>query len=197
MHNTQALSRHYRPAAKSNVVAEKAMTNTEDASGASTGFDHADFRRVLGHYPTGVCIVTASDDNGAVGLAVGSFTSVSLEPPLVAFFPDKRSSSWPRIEKIGKFCVNILASDQLELCKQFATSGGDKFAGVSHRISSNGSPILDGVVAWIDCALHAVHEAGDHYIVLGEVVALSVETPSEPLLFLKGQYGEFAKHKRT
>jgi flavin reductase (DIM6/NTAB) family NADH-FMN oxidoreductase RutF len=157
------------------------------------GFDNAEFRRVLGHYPTGVCIVTASDADGAAGLAVGSFTSVSLEPPLVAFFPDKRSSSWPRIDKIGKFCVNVLASDQQELCRQFASSGGDKFAGVSHRSSSNGSPILDGVVAWIDCTLHAVHEAGDHYIVLGEVVALSVETPSRPLLFFQGEYGEFSR----
>lgn len=156
-------------------------------------FDSATFRRVLGHYPTGVCVVTAVDQgDGPTGMVVGSFTSVSLDPPLVAFFPAKTSNSWPRIERAGKFCVNILASDQQLLCGQFAARGPDKFSGVSHRVSSNGSPILDGVVAWIDCTLEAVHEAGDHYIVLGRVVALEVESPGKPLLFFQGIYGEFA-----
>ncbi|MFP5435935.1 MAG: flavin reductase family protein, partial [Alphaproteobacteria bacterium] len=122
----------------------------------------------------------------------GSFTSVSLDPPLVAFFPAKSSSSWPRIEAVGKFCVNILASDQQPLCRQIAAPGPDKFAGIVHRVSANGSPILDDVVAWIDCALDAVHEAGDHYIVLGKVVALEVDRPERPLLFFQGSYGEFS-----
>lgn len=162
--------------------------------GSAVSFDNATFRRVLGHYPTGVCVVTSVDENGSpIGLVVGSFTSVSLDPPLVAFFPDKGSSTWPRIEKVGKFCVNVLASDQTAVCKQFAKSGADKFAGISHRTSSNGSPILDDVVAWIDCDLDKVHEAGDHFIVLGRVVALEVESPNKPLLFFQGSYGEFAK----
>ena len=127
-----------------------------------------------------------------VGMVVGSFTSVSLDPPLVAFFPAKSSSSWPRIEAVGKFCVNILASDQQPLCRQIAAPGPDKFAGIVHRVSANGSPILDDVVAWIDCALDAVHEAGDHYIVLGKVVALEVDRPERPLLFFQGSYGEFS-----
>lgn len=157
-------------------------------------FDSATFRRVLGHYPTGVCIVTAQGRDGQpVGMSVGSFTSVSLDPPLVAFFPDRRSSSWPRIEAAGRFCVNILGSDQLDLCARFAQRGADKFAGVSHRASANGSPILDGVVAWIDCDLHAVHEAGDHYITLGAVRGLEVESPGRPLLFFQGAYGEFSE----
>jgi 3-hydroxy-9,10-secoandrosta-1,3,5(10)-triene-9,17-dione monooxygenase reductase component len=159
----------------------------------STSFDNATFRRVLGHYPTGVCVVTAVEAGGApTGMVVGSFTSVSLEPPLVAFFPDRGSSSWPRIATVGKFCVNVLAADQEALCRQFATRGADKFAGVSHRHSANGSPILDGVVAWIDCNLDAVHEAGDHFIVLGRVVALEVEEPGAPLLFFQGNYGAFS-----
>jgi flavin reductase (DIM6/NTAB) family NADH-FMN oxidoreductase RutF len=157
----------------------------------SPTIDSATFRRVLGHYPTGVCIVTAMEEGRPAGMAVGTFTSVSLDPPLVAFFPDKRSSSWPRIERAGKFCVNVLASNQLDLCKQFSTSGGDKFAGITHRVSDNGSPILDGVVAWIDCDLHAVHEAGDHYIVLGRVRELEATNPGSPLLFFQGSYGEF------
>lgn len=160
---------------------------------SATMIDSATFRRVLGHYPTGVCVVTASAEDGApVGMVVGSFTSVSLDPPLVAFFPAKSSGSWPRIQQIGRFCVNVLASDQQPLCRQLAAAGPDKFAGVSHRVSDNGSPIIDNVVAWIDCSLHAVHEAGDHYIVLGEVVALEVERPDRPLLFFQGNYGEFS-----
>lgn len=157
------------------------------------GFDGATFRRVLGHYPTGVCIVTAAPPGEPrAGMVVGSFGSVSLEPPLVAFFPDRASSTWPRIERAGGFCVNVLASDQRDLCGRFAARGGDKFANVTHRLSANGSPILDGVIAWIDCELQAVHEAGDHHIVLGRVVALDVDRPERPLLFFQGGYGEFA-----
>lgn len=156
-------------------------------------FDSATFRRVLGHYPTGVCVVTAVEaDDAPVGMVVGSFTSVSLDPPLVAFFPAKSSTSWPRIEAIGKFCVNILASDQQSLCRQIAGPGPDKFNGIAHRASANGSPILDDVVAWIDCTLDAVHEAGDHYIVLGRVVALEVDRAERPLVFFQGGYGEFS-----
>lgn len=160
----------------------------------STSFDNATFRRVLGHYPTGVCVVTAVEADGTpTGMVVGSFTSVSLDPPLVAFFPDRNSSSWPRIAKVGKFCVNVLSADQEALCRQFSARGAnDKFAGVSHRFSANGSPILDNVVAWIDCTLDVVHEAGDHFIVLGRVVALEVEGPGQPLLFFQGAYGAFS-----
>lgn len=155
--------------------------------------DGATFRRVLGHYPTGVCVVTAVEPGGApVGMAVGSFTSVSLDPPLVAFFPDKGSTSWPRIERAGRFCVNVLAADQQPICRQFASKVEDKFAGVSHRLSGGGSPILDDVVAWIDCALHAVHEAGDHFIVLGRVIELDIARAEQPLLFFRGAYGNFA-----
>ena len=155
--------------------------------------DSATFRRVLGHYPTGVSVITAVEpDGGQVAMVVGSFGSVSLDPPLVAFFPDRKSSSWPRIERASKFCVNVLASDQEALCRQMSRSGADKFAGVSHRLSANGSPILDGAVAWIDCDIHAVHEAGDHLIVLGAVKELEVQKPAKPLLFFQGGYGEFA-----
>jgi flavin reductase (DIM6/NTAB) family NADH-FMN oxidoreductase RutF len=154
--------------------------------------DGTTFRRVLGHYPTGVCVVTAVEPDGAsAGMIVGSFTAVSLDPPLVAFFPDKSSTSWPLIARAGKFCVNVLASDQQELCRRFAAKGGDKFAGVSHRLSTNGSPIIDDVVAWIDCTLDAVHEAGDHFIVLGRVRELDIARADQPLLFFRGQYGNF------
>lgn len=151
------------------------------------------FRRILGHYPTGVCVVTARPAQGEpAGMAVGSFTSVSLNPPLVAFFPDKRSRSWPRIESAGRFCINILAADQEWLCRRFASRDVNKFEGVSHRLSDAGLPILDDVIAWIDCTLHAVHEAGDHFIVLGEVRALDTIRNTPPLLFFQGGYGQFS-----
>lgn len=151
------------------------------------------FRQILGHYPTGVCVVTTVEADGrGAGMVVGSFTSVSLSPPLVAFFPDKSSTSWPRIEATRRFCVNILADDQEDLCRTFSRPSEDRFAGVSHRLSDHGSPILDGALAWIDCTLHAVHEAGDHYIVLGEVHALDTQRDGRPLLFFKGSYGQFA-----
>jgi 3-hydroxy-9,10-secoandrosta-1,3,5(10)-triene-9,17-dione monooxygenase reductase component len=154
--------------------------------------DQQTFRRILGHYPTGVCVITAVEPDGKLaGMAVGSFTSVSLTPPLVAFFPDRRSGSWPRIEAAGRFCVNVLADDQEWLCRRFAAKTENKFEDVSHRLSDGGMPILDQVVAWIDCTLHAVHEAGDHFIVLGEVQALDVGRDARPLLFFQGGYGQF------
>ncbi|MFT4085406.1 MAG: flavin reductase [Nocardioides sp.] len=151
------------------------------------------FREVLGQYPTGVCVVTATEpDGGRAGFVVGSFTSVSLDPPLIAFFPDKGSTSWPRIQAAGRFCVNILAAEQEHVCRQFASKGQDKFGGLPVRLSGSGSPIVDGVVAWIDCELHDVHEAGDHYAVYGRVLDLNVENGSLPLLFFQGGYGRFA-----
>jgi len=150
------------------------------------------FRHILSHYPTGVCVVaTVQDDGRRVGMAVGSFTSVSLDPPLVAFFPDKGSRSWPQIEKTGKFCVNVLACDQESVCRRFASKSEDKFAEIPHRLSEDGQPIIDDVVAWIDCTLHHVHEAGDHFIALGAVTAMHREREVDPLLFLRGGYGQF------
>jgi flavin reductase (DIM6/NTAB) family NADH-FMN oxidoreductase RutF len=153
--------------------------------------DPGHFRSVLGNYPTGVCVITGcSHDGEAAGLVVGSFTSVSLAP-LVAFFPDRTSSSWPQVRACGRFCVNVLAEDQVELCRQFASRGGNKFEGVSHRISALGMPLLDGVVAHIECTIENEIDAGDHTIVLGRVQSLAVERAVGPLLFFKGAYGRF------
>lgn len=155
--------------------------------------DSQTFRRVLGHYPTGVCAITAMQPDGKpIGMTVGSFTSVSLDPPLVAFFPDRLSSTWAKIEAIGRFCVNVLAEHQESLCCALASRAEDKFAGVPYRLSSAGLPILEGIVAWIDCDLYAVHEAGDHFIVLGQVHSLDIEPAGKPLLFFQGVYGQFS-----
>jgi flavin reductase (DIM6/NTAB) family NADH-FMN oxidoreductase RutF len=155
-------------------------------------FDSKDFRRILGHYPTGVCAVTAMSGGRPVGMVVGSFTSVSLDPPLVAFFPDRTSTSWPKIEATGRFCVNVLAEHQHDVCRALASRAENKFEQVAYRISSAGLPIIEGSVAWIDCDLNAVHEAGDHFIVVGQVHSLDAEHLHRPLLFFQGGYGQFS-----
>lgn len=150
------------------------------------------FRHVLGHFPTGVVVATALQDGGVpAGMAVGSFTSVSLDPPLVAFLPDKSSTSFPKIRETGAFCINVLSGEQEQVCRAFATRGGDKFADVSWSSAGSGSPIIDGAVAWIDCEISDVLEAGDHYIVLGRVLDLAVGKNAVPLLFFRGGYGQF------
>lgn len=153
------------------------------------------FRNVLGQYPTGVCVVTATTDDGRhAGFAVGSFVSISLDPPQVGFLPDKRSTSWPKIRDTGRFCVNILSSSQEALCRRFSSKVDDKFEGVSTRSSPLGSPIIDGVVGWVDCEIETVAESGDHYIVVGRVHHLDIEEGDLPLLFFQGGYGSFAPH---
>lgn len=150
------------------------------------------FRKTLGHYPTGVCAITAIDGDRPVAMVVGSFTSVSLDPPLVGFFPDRNSTSWPRIRQARRFCVNVLGSHQQGLCRTISSKAEDKFDALSFRLSDGGSPILDDVVAWIDCELHSVTDAGDHFIALGLVERLAVENPRAPLIFCQGGYGQFA-----
>lgn len=154
-------------------------------------FDSPHFRRVMGHLPTGVNIVTGQGPDGPAGLAVGSFMSVSLEPPLVAVCPALSSTSWPSIEASGRFCVNVLSEHQAELARRFAISGGDKFAALEWRPGPSGSPILDGAVAWIDCTIHSRQVAGDHLLVLGEVVELDLEAGHEPLIFHRGAFDRF------
>jgi flavin reductase (DIM6/NTAB) family NADH-FMN oxidoreductase RutF len=147
------------------------------------------FRRVLGRLPTGVVIVTGAAGEQQFGLVCGSFMSVSLEPPLVAVCPAKTSSSWPAIEETGSFCANVLNEDQEALARQFSISGADKFAGVPWRPApATGSPLLDDVAAWIDCRIHKRIEAGDHWLVLGEVLDLSVHRESGALVFHGGTY---------
>jgi flavin reductase (DIM6/NTAB) family NADH-FMN oxidoreductase RutF/DNA-binding IclR family transcriptional regulator len=169
-----------------------------DATAAADEIDERRFRRVLGHFPTGVVAITATEPDGnPVGMAVGSFTSVSINPPLVAFLPDKSSSSFPRIRKTGAFCVNVLGADQEGVCRSFAARGTEKFNGVSWRRGPTGSPVIDGVVAWIDCVIEAIHDAGDHYIVVGRVQDLDTAGKDLPLLFFQGGYGGFTSPWKT
>jgi flavin reductase (DIM6/NTAB) family NADH-FMN oxidoreductase RutF len=171
------------------------MPSTAEIPPSGRPHDPEHFRRVLGHYPTGVSIVTALDDEGApLGMVVGSFTSVSMDPPLVAYFAMVTSRSYAQIRHSGRFCVNVLAADQEPLCRRFASRGVDKFAGVAWRPALTGSPILDDAVAWIDCETEIIHSAGDHDIVVGRVIDLDVAAPRPSLLFFQGGYGSFSAH---
>lgn len=156
--------------------------------------DSSRFRQVLGHFPTGVTVITAgSGPDDRVGLAVGSFFSVSLEPALVGFCAGQTSSSWPKIRDLGRFCINVLAAEQEETCRVFASKAADKFEGVGHRPAPfSGAPLLDGVLAWIDCELDTVHAAGDHDIVIGRVHDLAVTHEGHPLVFFRGGYANLA-----
>ncbi len=147
---------------------------------------------MLGHFTTGVTVVTADHPDGPAGLAIGSFFSVSLDPPLVGFCPAKTSSSWPRIRDTGTFCVNVLAEDQEELCRTFAGKEPDKFKGVGWRPSARGAPRLTDVLAWIECDIEAIHDAGDHEIVVAAVRELAVEREVGPLVFFRGGYANLA-----
>ncbi|MFN8034336.1 MAG: flavin reductase family protein [Acidimicrobiia bacterium] len=154
--------------------------------------DPSAFRTVLGHFATGVTVITAVDDGEPVGLAANAFTSVSLDPPLVLFCAAKSSSTWPRVRSAGKFAVNILAEDQEDVCRLFAQKGADRFGQSGYRISANGSPLLHDVLAYVDCEIETVHDGGDHLIVVGRVQELGVTSKDAPLLFYRGGYGRIA-----
>ena len=158
----------------------------------SSGIDPGLFRETLGHYPTGVAVVTAIVDGQPVGMVVGTFSSVSMNPPLVAFYPMADSRSFALLRNAASFCVNVLASDQEALCRQFATAGERKFDGVEWRAAALGAPILEGAVSWIECTFDDVREAGDHFIVIGRVQDLAVARSTLPLLFFQGGYGRFS-----
>ena len=157
----------------------------------SRPFDTSRFREVLGHFPTGVTVVTAVDEGEPVGFTCQAFGSLSLDPPLVVLAPGKSSTSWPRIVGVGQFCVNILAEDQEALGRDFAVSGGDKFDGVGWRPAGNGAPLLDGVLAWVECRFLEAHDAGDHELVVGLVEDMGVESRRRPLLYYRGGFGRF------
>ena len=147
------------------------------------------FRDVLGRFASGVTVVTAVSNGEPVGMTCQSFSSVSLDPPLVLFVPARTSRAWPVMQRVGKFCVNFLAADQADLSNTMASRGTDKFADVAWTPTrQTGSPLLDGALGFVDCAIHAVHEAGDHYVVIGRVLELGEGPDRDPLLFFQGQY---------
>jgi flavin reductase (DIM6/NTAB) family NADH-FMN oxidoreductase RutF len=156
-------------------------------------WDSRTFRNTMGQFSTGVVIATGTLRGEPAGFAAQSFVSLSLDPPLIALCPGKSSTSWPKLRDAGRFCINVLAADQKAVCDIMAKSGIDKFASIAWRTGKTGSPILDGVIAWIDCELEAEHDAGDHTIAVGRVVDLGVDAAEKaPLLFFQGRYGSFS-----
>lgn len=155
---------------------------------ARTGSRHDGFRATLGHFASGVVIITGMGHSGPAGFTCQSFFSLSLDPPLIAIAPGKSSTSWPSIATSAGFCANVLSADQEDLCRTFARSGYDKFADVGWSPAVTGSPRLDGALAWIDCRIKETHEAGDHYLVVGSVVGLGSAVGRRPLLYFRGQF---------
>jgi 3-hydroxy-9,10-secoandrosta-1,3,5(10)-triene-9,17-dione monooxygenase reductase component len=166
------------------------------ASGRPTAesFDEASFRQVLARFATGVVVVTGRTEDGPAGLTCQSFSSLSLDPPLVLLSTARTSKTWPRIEATGRFAVNVLGDDQRDLSERFAISGGDKFAEVGWRLGALGNPLLDGAIAHLECDVHAVHDGGDHVIVLGRVRALEAPGLEEraPLVYFQSAYRTLA-----
>ncbi len=143
---------------------------------------------MLGHFATGVTVITGMDHGDPVGFACQAFAALSLEPPLVLFCPARSSSTWPRIAASGEFCANILAANQRDLARRFGVSAADKFAGVDWTSAPNGTPVLPGVLTWAACAVETVHEAGDHYVVVARVSDLGDCVAGDPLLFYRGRF---------
>ncbi|MGW0809403.1 flavin reductase family protein [Nonomuraea sp. NPDC002799] len=160
---------------------------------ANGHLDSLRFRQVLGRFATGVVAITALDQASGrpCGLAANSFTSVSLNPPLVAFCVAHTSTSWPKVRGANVITVNVLAEQQQAVCVQMAARGGDKFAGLEWTGSPGGNPVLEGALAWIDCVVEDEHLAGDHMIVVARVLQLDVHAEGGPLVFFRGGYGGF------
>jgi len=157
-----------------------------------TEFTALDFRATVGAFATGITVITTSGEQHGYGMTANAFSSVSLDPPLVLVCVIRPSEGCDQIERNGVFAVNILHADQEPLSRYFASRdrprGRDSFKEVSHRVATSGSPILDGVAAYLDCRLHASHTAGDHEIFIGEVLELGVGEDTTPLLFHGGGY---------
>lgn len=157
---------------------------------AADKMDGRTFRNTLSQFASGVVVATGCLDGQPAGFAAQSFASLSLDPPLVAVCPSRTSTSWPKLRQSGSFCINVLSAQQRSVCEQFAKPG--LFADVPWRAGITGSPILDGVLAYIDCELVAEHDGGDHLIAVGRVVDLAIcDSNTAPLIFFRGTYGQF------
>jgi 3-hydroxy-9,10-secoandrosta-1,3,5(10)-triene-9,17-dione monooxygenase reductase component len=154
--------------------------------------DPGSMRTVLGHFCTGVAVITGRSGSRPLGFACQSVTSVSLHPPYVSFCPASTSSSWPLIRDTGSLAINVLADDQRDICARFGLSGCDKFADIRWSPGRNGAPVLDGALATIEADIEFEHHAGDHTIVVAHVTNLFAHEERQPLLFYRGSYGGLA-----
>jgi flavin reductase (DIM6/NTAB) family NADH-FMN oxidoreductase RutF len=164
---------------------------------ASQAFNSREFRSALGAFATGVTVVTTQGPEHSYGLTANAFSSVSLDPPLVLVCVNSGTRGSESIEQNRVFAVNILSAEQEPLSRYFASKerprGKDAFSEITHRTEVTGSPIIDGVAAYLDCRLAASHLAGDHVIFIGEVMALGVDLNGKPLVFHQGQYRYFGE----
>jgi len=150
--------------------------------------EKTELRRVMGHFATGVTVVTTCGSNGRYhGFTANAVSSVSLAPPLMMVCVDKNAESYSSFEQSRVFTVNILSAEQEDLSRRFAVSGGEKFEGVSYRVGANGAPILGGVLAHLECRVVSAYDGGDHTIYLGEIQEAEA-SEGKPLLFYRGGY---------
>lgn len=163
-----------------------------------TGVDPAHYRQVMGQYPTGVTVITAAGSTEPLAMVVGTFSSVSLDPPLVCFLATRGSGAWTAIRAAGeRFCVNILSEDQHEVCGAIATRWEKRLDGIGHSRSPGGQPVIHGAVAYVDCTIDSIVPSGDHDIVIGAVESLKVLSTAYPLIFFRGGYGAFQPSTMT
>jgi flavin reductase (DIM6/NTAB) family NADH-FMN oxidoreductase RutF len=150
------------------------------------------FRETLGRFATGVAFVTATPGGKPEGLIVNSLTSVSLEPPLVAFCPARNSLTWQRMRRTGRFAVNVLARQHEVFVRRASPAGTDRFAGIDWELGAGGAPLLTDALATLECEIATEHAAGDHWIVVGLVDGLSARQVGQPLTFFAGAFGTVA-----
>ena len=157
-------------------------------------FTGRDFRDAVGGFATGVNVITTEGEDHAYGMTASAFSSVSLDPPLILICIGTSATGSDMVRRNGVFAVNILSAEQEPLSRYFASKdrprGRDAFRAVPHRREASGSPILEGVTGYLDCAVESEHLAGDHVIFIGEVLALGIDASAPPLLFYGGQYFE-------
>lgn len=165
------------------------MTGRElGAARPDSGTDADAFRHVLGHYPTGVAVITAQTPDGPVGMSMNSFTSLSLLPPLVLFCPARTSRTWPLLRSAGAIAINVLSAGQEAVSRAFA-GPGDRFAELPWTPGKNGAPRLDDALGWLECTVQAEHPGGDHIVVVAGIDWMGVHDEiADPLVFFKGAY---------
>lgn len=197
-----SLSQRFRATArKGQLVRQEEAVDAVDAALEAAGatrppIDASAFKTVMSQFATGVTVVTATTSGGPVGFTCQSFVSLSLDPPLIALAPARTSTTWPLISQAGAFCVNVLSQRQEALCRAFSVSGVDKFAGVEWVPGDTGAPRLPDSLAWIECSVELIHDAGDHELVLGKVVSLD-RAQGEPLLFFQSRFATVGEGERN
>ncbi|MEU2947458.1 flavin reductase family protein [Nocardiopsis alba] len=170
---------------------------TQQSTSAHRPLDRRLFRDVLGRFATGVVLITTRTEDGPAGMVVNSFTSVSLDPPLVAFCAARTSTTWPRIRATGDFAVSILGEGHVDLCRRFGVRAADRFAGRGWTSTPAGHPVPADGLGWLDCAITVVHPAGDHELIIASTIDGAPTGPADPLVFHGSRFRVLAPEKPT